>query len=229
MSLILSYLERFIFTIPVLLIAFPIHEFSHAATAYALGDKTAKNMGRLTLNPFKHLDLIGTICLIFFRFGWAKPVPVNPYNFKNPKGGMAVTSLAGPLSNLIMGFLSLFLEGCYNVAFTDSVPSTVTYIIQSFLITSAYINMGLCIFNLIPMPPLDGEKILAFFLPDSMQEFFDRYMGAFQIILLLLLFSPILSGPLNYMVTNIYNNSASIINHIFSLFTEYTSVVGQIS
>jgi Zn-dependent protease len=217
MSFSINYLIEMLYTIPVLLIAFPVHEFSHALTADKLGDPSAKIMGRLTLNPFKHLDVIGTICLIFFRFGWAKPVPVNPRNFKNPKGGMAVTALSGPLSNLILGFLSVvFMYATYYA--TNGATATAANIVLTFFSVSAQINIGLCIFNLIPLPPLDGEKIIAFFLPESVEAFFDRYAMAFQIILMFLLFTPLITTPLTYMVTNVYKNTETIVSAIFRLF-----------
>lgn len=229
MNFSLGSLIDMLFSVPVLLIAFPVHELSHAYTAYKLGDPTAKNMGRLSLNPFKHLDLFGTICLILFRFGWAKPVPINPYNFKNPRAGMALTSLAGPVSNLILGFISLFLEGLYQITLISSAPYIVSYIIVNFLFMSTYINIGLCLFNLIPIPPLDGEKILAFFLPERLEEFFDRYSRVFGIIVLLLLFTPVITNPLNHMVINVYNNFTMAVNFVFKSFTGNSQVISYIS
>lgn len=211
-----------LFTIPALLIAFPVHEFSHGITAYALGDKTAKNMGRLTLNPIKHLDVLGTICIIFLHFGWAKPVPVNPNNFKNPKAGMSLTALAGPVSNFILAFLSLFLEGLYIIAMGNKVASgvlyVISYIIVNFLYTSAFINISLGIFNLIPIPPLDGQKIIGFLLPDSLQNFFDRNGMYFQVLLMILLFTSLLTAPLSNMVYAVNNCFSLAINTIFHMF-----------
>lgn len=217
MSFNLQSLIVMLYTIPALLIAFPVHEYSHALTAYKLGDPSAKVLGRLTLNPFKHLDIIGTICLILFRFGWAKPVPVNPRNFKNPKGGMAITALSGPLSNLILGFISIVLLDLTYVV-TNGSSAGFAGILEQFFSVSAQINIGLCIFNLIPLPPLDGEKILAFFLPPSAEMFFERYAMGFQFLLLFLLFTPVVTTPLSYMVTNIYNNMLQFVGSIFMLF-----------
>lgn len=213
----LDYLIQMLYTVPVLLIALPFHELSHAFAAKKLGDNTAKMMGRLTMNPFKHLDVFGTICLILFRFGWAKPVPVDPRNFKNPKAGMAVTALAGPLGNLFLGFVSTVLLRILYIG-TNGSDSTAIIIIANILYYSAWINIGLCIFNLIPLPPLDGEKILVFFLPPSVEMFFERYGMFFQIILLLILFTPILTTPLSNMVTNVYTNFNTFISFIVSLF-----------
>lgn len=229
MNFSLESIIDMLFTVPVLLIAFPVHEIAHAYTAYKLGDPTAKNMGRLSPNPFKHLDLFGTICLILFRFGWAKPVPVNPYNFKNPRAGMALTSIAGPVSNLILGFISLLIYGIYKITLASTAPHIVSYIIVNFLFMSTYINIGLCLFNLIPIPPLDGEKIFALFLPENIAAFFDRYAMYFGIIFLFILFTPILTNPLNHMVTNVYNNFTTAVNYILNLFTGNPNLLSYMS
>lgn len=152
------------------LIALTVHEFSHGFAAYKLGDPTARSFGRLTLNPLKHLDPFGALCMIFFHFGWAKPVPINPRYFKKPKRDFAITALAGPLSNLILSFLSAFF---YLLLYKElsgiRFESTLTLNLASNLLLFVYlmhaINLGLAIFNLIPIPPLDGSKILNVILP----------------------------------------------------------------
>lgn len=212
-SFLLTTLISMCYLFAVLLVAFPVHELSHAFVAYKLGDPTAKMAGRLTLNPFKHLDLVGTICLIFLKFGWAKPVPVDPRYFKNPKSGMAIVSLAGPLSNLILAFISLI---AYQLIDYYGNNDLITNIIFTYFYYAAIINIGLCIFNLIPLPPLDGEKILAFFLPDTIGAFFQRYSMIFQIVLIVLIISPILQNPLNILVSNLFNNLNSIVSFILS-------------
>lgn len=217
MENLISYIVPMLFSFAVLLIAFPVHELAHALTAYKLGDPTAKYAGRLTLNPFKHMDLIGTLCLVLFRFGWAKPVPVDPRNFKNPRAGMAIVSLAGPLSNLILAFLSLICRDLMNlIPLTNTVSLNIVSIIYTFFYYAAWINISLCIFNLIPIPPLDGEKILSFFLPERWAMMFEHYSMYFQIVLMLLLFTPVISGPLNYMVNNLYANLDKIVTLILS-------------
>ena len=141
-----------IYTLPALLIALTFHEFSHGLAAYYLGDNTAKVRGRLTLNPIKHIDPIGLFTLLVFKFGWAKPVPFNPLNFKNRKWGTLIVALAGPFSNFILAFLSFMLLLLIN-------PVNPLFFI--FLNSLFLYNLILCVFNLIPVPPLDGSKIIA--------------------------------------------------------------------
>jgi len=171
------------FRLPAIIIALTIHEFSHAYAAYLLGDSTARGMGRLTLNPLKHLDPIGFICILLFRFGWAKPVPVNPYNFDNVdhKTGMLLTAVAGPMSNIAMCFLGV---GAFVVAtITLGRGAWVT----TFLVYFFQINAILAFFNLLPVPPLDGSKVLFGMLPDRFYHYsytLERY-GFIMLILFL--------------------------------------------
>ncbi len=150
------------------LVALTIHEFAHGYTAYKLGDETAKAQGRLTLNPIKHLDPFGALCMIFFHFGWAKPVPINARNFKNPRKGFAITALAGPATNLTVGFFAGFF---YLLAATLFTPTESAFLVNLqintilFLLYFFSINIGLGIFNLIPVPPFDGSRILNIILP----------------------------------------------------------------
>lgn len=156
------------------LIALTIHEYCHGYAAYKMGDDTAKNFGRLTLNPLKHLDLYGTICMILFHIGWAKPVPVNARNFKDPKKGFAITAAAGPIANLILSFISAFLYllvfalvkdiRFYEKDFTYHLLSN----ILSFILIFHSINLGLGLFNLLPIPPFDGSRLMYVFLPPKL-------------------------------------------------------------
>ena len=155
------------------LIVLTIHEFSHAYAAYKLGDPTAQRLGRLTLNPIKHLDPIGALCLVFFHFGWAKPVPINARYFKKPRFHFALTALAGPVANLITAFFTslvcLLITALFNKVIP--IPAENAFLISlinnflSFLVIFQQINIGIALFNLIPVPPLDGSRIFLTFLP----------------------------------------------------------------
>lgn len=152
------------------LIALTLHEYAHGYAAYKLGDNTAKAMGRLSLNPIHHIDPIGALCMVLFHFGWAKPVPINPLNFKNPKKGFAITALAGPLTNLVLGFFTTFIYVLCANTFKVSESAFVTALEKNTLLFLLYffsINIGLAIFNLIPVPPFDGSRILYVILPDK--------------------------------------------------------------
>lgn len=153
------------------LISLTVHEYCHGYAAHLMGDDTAKNFGRLTLNPIKHIDPIGALCMLFFHIGWAKPVPINARNFRDPKKGFALTALAGPLSNLILGFLTaplylitfmLLWETIYspNVFLSNLALNTIF-----FMSTFFTVNVGLGLFNLLPIPPFDGSRLLNVILP----------------------------------------------------------------
>lgn len=153
----------FILRIPAILFALTIHEVAHGWVALRFGDTTARDQGRLTLNPFAHLDIFGTLMLLMGPFGWAKPVPVNGYNFKDPKKGILYVSLAGPVSNIISAFLFGYI---YRILFATN-PALANGAIGTFLFLSVIINLGISFFNLLPVPPLDGSKILVGLLPNK--------------------------------------------------------------
>ena len=187
-------LERLLLIIPAIILALTFHEYAHARVAYSFGDQTAKNAGRLTLNPLKHLDPVGTLLLIFAGFGWAKPVPINPYYFQgNRKKKVLAVSVAGPLMNLleaVVGAAILFLL----LHLLGNSSSKVSYYLILFFYYYVQINVVLAIFNLLPIPPLDGSKILAGFLPDRQYGIviaLERYGFLF---LLALVFLPYLFG-----------------------------------
>ena len=183
------------------LICITLHELSHGYVAWRLGDDTAKNMGRLTLNPLKHLDVMGVLMMMVFHVGWAKPVPINMYKFKNPKRGMAISSLAGPACNLLISIVFLFL---YGVAFATIGPVGIgSYLLQMLELT-AYMSLSLCIFNLIPIPPLDGSKVLFSLMSDEKYYKLMRYERYGMIIMLLLVATGLLGKPLSAAIGYVY-------------------------
>jgi len=157
-------LQHIAVMLPALIFAFTIHELSHGVTAYLLGDSTAKNDGRLTLNPIRHIDPIGLICIILFSFGWAKPVMVDPLNLRNPKVDMALISIAGPLSNFIIAFMVVMLWFPLRQVLPAGTPD---WFFNAYL-QFAWLNVLLGVFNLLPIPPLDGSKVVASVLPDRL-------------------------------------------------------------
>ena len=178
--------ELLLQTIPALL-CIMVHEICHGAAAYALGDKTAKRQGRLSLNPLRHIDWFGLLMLAFFHIGWAKPVSVDMRNFKNPKRGMALTALAGPFSNFVLAAVALFLFGLLYAPLSRTRLGTDAL---TLLNTIAYLSVSLGLFNLIPFPPLDGSKVLFSFLPDEAYRklmFLERYGMIVLIVLVLVL------------------------------------------
>lgn len=195
-----------LFVIPCVLIALTVHEVAHGYMAFRLGDPTARNLGRLTLNPLKHLDFIGTICMIFFHFGWAKPVPINSRYFRKPRRDMALTAAAGPVSNFIMAFLGALLYAIlYTIFAHNPAPSNfLAYVQIAALQLLQYfhiLNLSLGMFNLIPVPPLDGSRIFLTFLPAKYYFGIMKYERYIQIGLMVLLYLGLLSKPLSAAVS----------------------------
>lgn len=178
------------FVFIALVIAFSVHEFAHAWTAYRFGDPTAKREGRLTLNPRKHLDVIGTILIFLIGFGWAKPVPVNRANFKNPRWMGIAVSAAGPLSNLLLVFLFLLLSSLLFQAGFRPDASGLTLAVDRLLNIAIYLNAILFVFNLIPLPPLDGWRIAEDLAPQRTRIRMQQYMQWGTFIFLLMVFIP---------------------------------------
>lgn len=183
----------------IIFLVLPFHEWAHAFTASKLGDTAIKYRGRLSLNPLSHIDPIGALLLVFFGFGWAKPVPVDDRNFKNRKVGMAITALAGPLANIVAGFIGALLFTALAKLAPSFLLSTVGGYIALFLDIYVSINITLAVFNLIPIPPLDGSKIMFAFLPDKWVYFFYRYQQAFFIAIIALLYVGFLSIPISFL------------------------------
>ena len=180
-----------------------IHETCHGLAAYALGDPTAKRAHRLSLNPLRHIDWLGLAMMFVAGFGWAKPVPVNPNYFKKPKQGMAVTALAGPASNFLLALLAMLISRLiYLYAPYNPVWQTV---FDFCLYTVAPLSIGLGLFNLLPLPPLDGSKVLAMFLPDRAYAVWMRYERYGMLVLLLLSFADIGSSFISNAILGVYS------------------------
>lgn len=216
----------FLLMLPVTLLSLSVHEMCHGLAAYKMGDNTAKMMGRLSLDPMKHLDPIGFFCMLFFGFGWAKPVPVNPRNFDDYKKGIRFVSIAGPLSNFCLMFLAILLYRIFVQIFMPQLAGFSIIDVGGFLLalvshpemlseytslTCALVsiffyffatgNAGLCIFNLIPIPPLDGSKLFLTLLPQKAQIFFVKNERILSMALMFLVAFGLLSGPLSAFIT----------------------------
>lgn len=176
----------------LLIISLSLHEFAHAWVADRLGDPTPRSQGRLTINPLAHLDPLGTFCMLFFRFGWGKPVQIDPYNFSNPRRDELLVAAAGPISNLILAILSSLI-----IHLTSSNP------LVSLLISFIYINLVLAVFNLLPLWPLDGSKILVNLLPEetsyNLRYFLQTYSTPILLLFLLPLFGS--TSPINNLIS----------------------------
>ena len=196
-------------SVPGLLLCLSLHEAAHGYTAYRLGDPTAKNAGRLTLDPLKHLDPVGTICLLFFHVGWAKPVPVNTRYFKNPRRDTALVSLAGPVSNFLLAAVLLFVRQF--LIFSSVMP---VYVLGLMVHYAAIMSIGLGVFNLSPVPPLDGSKILFSFLPWQQAAKYAKYEQYIQFGLLVLLFVGVLDVPLDFCISHIYSWLSALVTVI---------------
>ncbi|MBQ9993656.1 MAG: site-2 protease family protein [Clostridia bacterium] len=199
----------------IILLILPLHECAHGWMAYKLGDDTAKRMGRLTLNPLPHIDYVGAACIILVGFGWAKPVPVNPWNFRDRskrKAGMALTALAGPASNFlaaIVGAILLRAVLCFNMSY-----DTAMWVAFAFN-TLISVNLSLAIFNLIPIHPLDGSRILSFFLPDKYSEFMERNGQLLNFVLIILIMGGALSNVLSFLVNGAYSGIMNAVDWLF--------------
>lgn len=217
MDLNMETLRELIYIVPAALIAITFHEFAHGYVSYLQGDITPKLEGRLSLNPLKHLDLVGTLCLVFFHFGWAKPVQVDARQYKNKKLGMALVALAGPLMNFLLTFIGLFAAGLILRFFGNSSGSVPLFLYQFFYYL-AIINVGLGVFNLIPVPPLDGSKVVGAVLPEHIYFGYMRYERYGSLILMALLFFGILTRPMSYVSGGIINGMWNVVTMALGLY-----------
>ena len=185
-----------------------IHETCHGLAAYALGDPTAKSMHRLSLNPLRHIDWIGLCMMFFCGFGWAKPVPVDPRYFRKPKQGMALTALAGPVSNLLLALLLLL---CSRLIYDFAPYSDLWNLVFGFLLDTAVLSIGLGVFNLVPIPPLDGSKVLAAFLPDRAYFQLMRYERYGMLLLIFLSFRGVGGGAISAAINWVWQLFVNLI------------------
>ena len=218
---LITWVQRFI----VLFTAITVHEFAHGYVAYKLGDPTAKNSGRLTLNPISHLDPIGAVCMVLCGFGWAKPVPINPYYFRSRKRDTALVSMAGPAANILLAFLSTIIYVPLLVVMLLYAPQNpVLDFVTGTLINLVSLNIGFAVFNLIPFPPLDGSKILGAILP------YDAYMTLLQYerigfpILILLSISGILGRILGFVTQPVFGLWIRFANLLLNFILKFMGV-----
>ena len=215
----LENLTDYIYIVVAALFAIILHEIAHGLVSTWLGDPTPKRQGRLSLNPLKHLDPIGTLCLIFFHVGWAKPVVVNPDYYKNKKRGMALVALAGPLMNFLLAIFSIIIMAIFVKV---NAYSNLLIIIYNFLLYFSVINLGLGLFNLIPIPPLDGSRILGAFLKDDTYEQYMKYERYGFIIIAILLALSSLRGNGTSFISELVD---IIFNFIFRLVLKIFGVL----
>ena len=220
-------------SLPIILFSLSAHEYAHGYAANKLGDPTARNLGRLTLNPIKHLDIIGFICMVLFGFGWAKPVPINSRNFKKPRRDMALSAIAGPLTNLLIGFVFMILsfisqEIVFSIpAWAESLrdPFSIPSLALTFIYSGAVLNVYLAVFNMLPIPPFDGSRFFYIFLPTKWYFGIMKYERIIMIVLLILLWTDILTLPLSFIsgliidgMMFLIESAATLIMGLISLF-----------
>lgn len=212
--------------IPIVMLALSFHEAAHGYVAYKLGDPTAKNLGRLTLNPLKHLDPIGVLVMLVCGFGWAKPVPINTRNFSDPRKGMALTGIAGPVSNLILGLANCVLYYpaiiAYNYCVFGSASESICYMMFALCILFRYgaiLNFGLMAFNLLPVPPFDGSRFFYYFLPSKFYFKVMKYEQTIMIVILLLFLalSRVGLSPISYIADGLFRLAMKPLPYVLNL------------
>ena len=227
---------RMVMNILPSLLCITLHELSHGYVAYRLGDTTAKNAGRLTLNPIKHIDIMGLIMMVAFRFGWAKPVPVNTRNFRHPKRDFAIVAIAGPLMNLLLAFGGAGVATLIQYAGYTSIVEYMTQTDMSFINGMVYyawmlfslfclLNIGLAVFNLIPVPPLDGSRIVSWLLPPKASAKYNRIELYTRYILLALVVLTWLPAPFSNIVDWIFFPVDWLRSVLFDAFSGFWSLL----
>ncbi len=213
-----EYVLSLLYALPGVLLALSVHEFSHGYVASKFGDPTAKLSGRLTLNPIKHIDIFGFISMLIVGFGWAKPVPVNTRYLKKARRDMAFIALAGPVSNLITAFLGTVLYYLFVTAvfkLNINIPVEIFNGIILIIISLISVNVGLAIFNLIPIPPLDGSRILDAFLPTKAYIAYHKYEQIITIVLFVLIITDIIPIPISGAIDWVMNGMLKIVGLVF--------------
>ena len=216
----ISIADAVIYVISAVIVVFltmPVHEYAHARIAVALGDNTPRYMGRLSLNPFNHIDWLGAISILLVGIGWAKPVNVNTRNFKNPKLYMAAVAAAGPISNLLLALGSLLIHNILMYFALSAAITALLFIAQIFL-HIAVINISLAVFNLIPVPPFDGSRIISICLPDKIYYSIMKYEQILLYVILAVVYTGVLDKPLEYANATILTFLDSIAIFPFRLF-----------
>ncbi|MBQ7153765.1 MAG: site-2 protease family protein, partial [Clostridia bacterium] len=204
--------------LPCILLALCFHETAHGFVAYKCGDPTAYNLGRLTLNPLKHLDPLGFLCMLIFGFGWARPVPINSRYFRHPRLDIVLTALAGPLTNFILGFLGSVLFGLFNVLLLKYDNTVMLALFYLFLVFTQ-LNFLLCFFNLIPIPPFDGSRILSGILPVNLYMRLIRYERVIMfVVLIALLASYYIFGfsPFSWLASTLTYDFGELFSKLFA-------------
>ena len=217
-----SVLTNILVSVIPALLCITLHELAHGFVAYKLGDDTAKKMGRLTLNPIKHIDVFGLVMMVVFKFGWAKPVPVDMRKFRHPKRDMAITAAAGPLCNVVLTCVLLFVYGLIFYPLSRAETQLADLVLQTVL-TAAYLSIALAIFNIIPIPPLDGSKVLFSFLSEKNYWRLMRYERYGMIILLIAVATDVLGTPLSNVTGAVFQFLFGIAQFSYELVMKFAA------